>query len=784
MYGRRPLRLDELEEAIAVQDDSTSKSSTKKYSVALTESNVTTATGVILEIVDRKIHLVHQSAKDFLLKSGHLAEFEFCMNLHPSSYLSKVCMTYLCFTDLVESRFCRDDGLLTQEHIQHPFLQYAARNWYRHLEIRDDINKFARLIGQLTKPKSPTLLTWGEVSGIVNLEDARDTWEVAVKVNIPWLVELQMDCVVITKEIIEKAMANGMTEYDCLRRLVSKHDILFAERELCLVVEHLDHTLVQNILSKQTSTAISQNVFEATAANVKYGRLVVEAILEFELCFIITARFISLAQKNDISGQDIIRFIINNHNIEIPAEGVQQIVIGGDTELVKLLFRREQLNGLQLALESAVARVDYQMVMLLLDKGGNETVVTDKIMEHLVDSFDDDALRRLLQTHKGKARITENTVIKIAKNKEKRQHLLLLVLKELGEDFQITEEILRAILRTEDAENEVLKFLLTERNYEIHMTEECWKAAADNNYSYGETMGLLLSVRSHELHISEDILRRAAENSWCGHTIMRMFLETKGHDIQIAEAILKEMLRSGLEKEDILRVLKEAQGRGIQMNTAEMVKVAAGSRYGDHAMKALFELIKDEIQITEGVLKEVSRNTSLCAYQIMIFLLETKGNEIRITEDVLIEAARSHYDHDVLRAILDRISEEIMITDYVLKAAVGDESCYFYQLKQVASWKGGGWLHILGEELKKTMGKWFRHSMLIVIAGYKGKEIQISDEFKELMSEEQLDCWARSEYYLPKLLPLKINIEIIQRLSKSDKRTPFQNAGFIEAFGV
>lgn len=757
VYGRRPLTLDELEEAIAVQDDSTSKDSTKKYSVALTESGVTTATGVILEIVDKKIHLVHQSAKDFLLKSGHLAEFAFCMSLHPSSYLAKVCMTYLCFTDIVESASCRNDELSNQGHIKHLFLQYAARNWYRHLELKDDINQFARLIGRLTEPKSPTLLAWGEINGVTNLEEAGDTWEVALKTKIPWLVELQIDSTVITEEMIGKATANGVTQYDYLRRLVNKHDTLFTERELCLVVEYLDHALVRQILSRQTSTVIMQNVFEAAATNVKYGKLVVEAILEVKICFIITPRFISLAQKNVVNGEDIIQLVIDNHNMEISEEAVQQIVASGDTELVKLLFKREQLNGLQLALGSAVTQGNYELLMLVLAKGGDKITITENYMKDLVNSSRPDDLKHFLQTHKRKARITENIIIDTVNHEKKREYLLLFFLKERGEDFQITEEILKAIIRTEDSENEALKFLLTERSQEICMTEDIWKVAAANLYSGGETIRLLLSVRSHELHISQDILRSAAENDRCGPKIMTLFLEIKGHDIQIAEAILEAALRSRFEQEDIVSVLTKAQRRGIWIDIGKLVQIAAESKHVDNAMRALFEITKDEIEITEDVLKEVVRNESEGAYLIMEYLLERKGDEIQITEDVLIEAIRRFHgcpgimgednvpDHGkMINVIFEQKGNEIRITEgVVIEAARIWQTMLFFLAKH------GDKIEITEKILKAAMREKSNLQTLSVISDFKGNEVRITDEIKEMMSEEQLECWARPEKYWP-----------------------------------
>ncbi|KAK1252195.1 hypothetical protein MKX08_003382 [Trichoderma sp. CBMAI-0020] len=779
VYGRRPLTLAELQEAIAVQDDSTSKGSTKKYSVALTESGVTTATGVILEIVDGKIHLVHQSAKDYLLKSGHLAEFAFCMSLHPSSYLAKVCMTYLCFTDIVESGSCRNGESLNKRNIQHPFLQYAARNWYRHLEQKDDINRFARLISQLTEPQSPALLTWGAVNGIINLKEATDTWEVALKVNIPWLVDLQIDSTVITKDMIGKATANGMTEYDYLRWLVKKHDSLFTEEELCLVVEYLDHALVRQILSGQTRAVITQNIFEAAAKNVKYGRLVVEAILELSICFIITVNFINSAQKNDVNGRDIIRIVVDNHNMEITGEAVQRIVESGDVELVKLLFKREQLDGLQLALGAAAKQGNYELLMLVLDKGGDKLTITERYMQDLVNSSPPDALKSFLRAHKQKARITESIVIDTANHKKKREYLLLFFLKERGDNFQITEELLKAIIQNEDAENEALQFLFAERNHEVHMTEDIWRAAAANSVPGAGTILLLLSMRSHELHISEEILRSAAENVWCGQKIMTTFLGLKGHDSQIAEAILKAAIRGNFTKDGVVGVFTQAQRSDIRFDAEEMVKTAA--RYGkrEYAMAALFEVLKDEIQVTEEVIKEAARNDFRYSHRIMAFLLDTTGDEAQITEDVLIEATRNLYGFVILRVIFKKAGHKIRITEKVLKAITEMETdkSELAELKFTRngnptnmieevlikaaiignSWQSLTWiLHTHGDKMKITedilklaAGSKFSFQILSIISKFKGGDIQVTDAM--IMSKEQLECWDSPEKYLSPL---------------------------------
>ncbi|KAH0559934.1 hypothetical protein GP486_003549 [Trichoglossum hirsutum] len=72
VYGRQPLTLGELEAALATQMDSRNKRSTENYRTDLTEEVLKNATGIILEITDGKVHLIHQSARDFLLEKRQL----------------------------------------------------------------------------------------------------------------------------------------------------------------------------------------------------------------------------------------------------------------------------------------------------------------------------------------------------------------------------------------------------------------------------------------------------------------------------------------------------------------------------------------------------------------------------------------------------------------------------------------------------------------------------------------------------------------------------------------
>jgi hypothetical protein len=69
-YDRQPLTFKELETAVSIQANSKSQASTQDYMVNLTSELLTSALGIILESIDGVIHLIHQSAKDYI----HVAE--------------------------------------------------------------------------------------------------------------------------------------------------------------------------------------------------------------------------------------------------------------------------------------------------------------------------------------------------------------------------------------------------------------------------------------------------------------------------------------------------------------------------------------------------------------------------------------------------------------------------------------------------------------------------------------------------------------------------------------
>ena len=180
VYGRRPLTLEELEAALATQETSRTKASTEKHRAGLTAKAVINAMGVILDITDNRVHLIHQSAKDFFLRNRQLEHAGLFCCRNPNVYLAKVCIIYLSFEDF-EVGPCGNRQALAVRKSQYPLLHYAARNWHTHIQSREDVNEISHILDRLIKPRSPILLAWAEAADAPDLRESNDVWGIADK---------------------------------------------------------------------------------------------------------------------------------------------------------------------------------------------------------------------------------------------------------------------------------------------------------------------------------------------------------------------------------------------------------------------------------------------------------------------------------------------------------------------------------------------------------------------------------------------------------------------------
>ncbi|KAI4102544.1 MAG: hypothetical protein LQ339_004561 [Xanthoria mediterranea] len=141
--ARRPLTLDEMNVALAITHSSRSTDQLDLEPSSSFSTTLRDLCGLFVSIRDSKIYLIHQTAKDFLLRSEE-RNVDFSPSLWYSSLESedceymmwRTCVTYLSFLDFEVNPF-RSAGLpwgtlreATRQYLeQYAFLQYAVDFW-------------------------------------------------------------------------------------------------------------------------------------------------------------------------------------------------------------------------------------------------------------------------------------------------------------------------------------------------------------------------------------------------------------------------------------------------------------------------------------------------------------------------------------------------------------------------------------------------------------------------------------------------------------------------------
>lgn len=277
VYWKRPLTLAELEEAISVQHDSQSIESTSEYRLPLGKNKnyLAGAIGVIVNISnDNKVHLTHQSVKDFLMKSSHLTSAEFCRGLRPNLYLAQICMLFICFPDSESD---------SNHEGRTGFLRYAAWNWHRHIENDLDgmsAGSLDELIARVAEPRSLALRRWAKVTGqLASLEDAKEIWEIAMGASITWLGEFKSMAFkgqICAVRVVDAAK-HGVSGYQPFLTLVQRADVEFTHDAVYELVRHFDQSMLFSYEASHGPLLRTQALYVAAAGN----RLHALAMLRF-----------------------------------------------------------------------------------------------------------------------------------------------------------------------------------------------------------------------------------------------------------------------------------------------------------------------------------------------------------------------------------------------------------------------------------------------------------------------------------------------------------------------
>ncbi|KAL6911038.1 putative ankyrin repeat protein [Trichoderma evansii] len=705
VYGQQALTLPELQEALSVQSDSSSVESTKKHMIRLTEYVVTSV--AILEISFGRVYLIHQSAKDFLLLSGHLADAEFCRILRPSAYLGRICMVYLCFSEF-KSGPCRDRGDLDQRIRHYPFLRYAARNWHRHIQAEDDISGFANIIRQITEPRSPTLLAWGEVAGILDLDKAENVWDIATRAHIPWLPELsefRARGTIVDQSRVKLAATSGLAGSDALSALVRRGNVQFTKEAAHAIALYCDQEMMQSFLESSRRVVVTPSLIRAAAANEKFGPSVMRLLLKSLDDFVITEDFVMMLETNYLCRSDIMEFLLHE-NVKISNEALASLVKMFGAKIIKFVQSSQWDDTLitEAVVTAAAACKDAEEALtLLLEQREKEIEITEQVLKAAAYSEDcGGAVMELLLKRENKAELTEDVLIAAAKNWERGIEVMSLLLDERKEEIQITEDIVRAAVKNYRHSKSMTMLLFESNGNKIEVTEDMLIESATSSPHSRAVIALLLEKCENKLKITEDLLKAAtghlagwglmawlfekhgdkidltepvtmaAASSWDADAAIELLLEYRGNEVEFTENVIKAAATSYYKGTTVMALVLETRGNEIEITEDILIAVAGNPHSGLSTMRLLLDRRPKEVKITEKVMKAAVGNT--LSLELTSLLLKERGDEIRITENIAKAAAASPQGRLTMAMLLEKRGSEFQITEDVVKAAAGNSS--------------------------------------------------------------------------------------------------------------
>lgn len=166
----RPLTLKEMSLALTLRENHQSYSDIDLKSEERFRENVRDLCGLFVTIIDSRIYLLHQTAKEFLVQNNlanhpksFQRDFKWKCSLRPQEshrILAEICIWHLLFTEF-EAHPLNENGILSQYVDSHVFLNYSAKHWTVHFhESHFEGDAVIRSLLRICDASSNRCLTW------------------------------------------------------------------------------------------------------------------------------------------------------------------------------------------------------------------------------------------------------------------------------------------------------------------------------------------------------------------------------------------------------------------------------------------------------------------------------------------------------------------------------------------------------------------------------------------------------------------------------------------------
>ncbi|KAL6851351.1 hypothetical protein ACO1O0_008479 [Amphichorda felina] len=680
-FAKYPLSLKQMETAATIMEpEVTSVAEFRMHEAPLDSDTIQKHLGTLIDIINGRLYLIHQSLQDFLKESSEiwsLKDIELRFS-RPELALGKACIKFLSFEDLQDfcpkkehslevnrlSNYCwwNDYRWATDLREHDCFLLYVSEFWFQHIHHAEDVLDDAQRLDRILR--GPNRRLWEASNDIIHIGYNPPLWGTALRYQIDWLARLLLDQ---TSPILSEAFHK-----DYLRE---------AARDPTVLRELLDHPI--------------------TAGLKVHGKVLEEAVT----CYRATEALDVLLEKR-------------GHEFQIPVEVVRAAARASSVDGMELLLekRGHEVQITTNIVKEAAKSLSKDMMELLLEKRGHEIQITEEILKEAAINWNKSIMELLLEKRGHEVQITTG-VLKSAAGSISGAEVLELLLEKRGHEIQITAEVVKAAAKSGNVQ--AMALILERKDHEVQITAEIVRAVAQAPSL--AVMELLLEKRGYEVQITSEVVKLAADSSF-GKELFELLLEKRGYEFQMTAEVVEAAARIGSEK--AMALLLERRGGEFQI-TAEVVMAAARSSYSQTMMELLIEKRGEEVQITAELLEIAAGDPA--GGGVLELLLNRGGSEIRITPKVVEAAARAQ-NVESMEMLLDRWGDEVQVTDEVVKAVASN------------MWVGGKMMMMLlqrkGKEIQigpevvervaRNAGQGAR--LMTLLLDRRGNEIQITPE--------------------------------------------------------
>ena len=139
----RPLTLNEMNIALAIEDHHISAEDLDLEDKIRFEGTVRHLCGLFISVIDEKVYLIHQTAKEFLLAKTEMCSGAWKYSIEPAAselIVARACVTYLLFVEFsydlgIEMKSGTEKESKIKHHTdKHHYLGYAASHWAMHYQ--------------------------------------------------------------------------------------------------------------------------------------------------------------------------------------------------------------------------------------------------------------------------------------------------------------------------------------------------------------------------------------------------------------------------------------------------------------------------------------------------------------------------------------------------------------------------------------------------------------------------------------------------------------------------